>query len=69
MDWSQPRLAKLVEFLGDNQFLAGDNVTWLDFFFVENVDMLDKLSQGSFFTEFPTLKAYHERMFSLDKLS
>ena len=68
MQACRPLLAKLVEVLGSSQFLVGDNLTWLDFYFVENLDMLRTLSEGSFFTEFPSLRAYHDRMLSLNKL-
>lgn len=51
----RPMLAKIVEVTGQHAYLAGDNITYLDFMFVELLDLLNFLSQGSFYTEFPSL--------------
>ena len=40
----RPILAKIVEVMGDSEWIAGANLTWLDFYFAELVDLLDKIS-------------------------
>jgi len=65
----RPLLARLVGLMGDKQYLCGDNLTWLDFYFAENVDMLHKLTDGLFYAEFPTLQAYWERFICQDNLA
>lgn len=65
----RPLLAKIVEVMGEGNFIAGNNLTWLDFYFAENVDMLDKLTNGLFYAEFPKLQAYWERFIYQDGLA
>ena len=65
----RPLLAKLVEVIGDNEWIAGPNLTWLDFSFAEILSMLDSLSEGLFFCEFPTMQAYWDRFIALPKLA
>ena len=65
----RPLLAKIVEVMGDSQWIAGPNLTWLDFYFAELVDMLNALTEGSFNTEFPTLQAYWDRFIALPNLA
>ena len=50
-------LPKIVGFLGNNKFLTGDAVTWVDFYFVEVVELMSKHS-ADLFTKYPTLKTY-----------
>jgi len=69
IDIGRPLLAKLVETMGDSKFIAGDNLTWLDFYFAECFDMLDKVSDGLFGAEFPSLQTYWERFICQDNLA
>lgn len=69
LDAVRPILAKLVESMGESSFIAGENPTWLDFYFAENLDMLDKLGDGLFFAEFPGLQTYWERFIALPSLA
>ena len=55
--------------MGDSKWIAGSNLTWLDFYFAENLDMLDKLSNGLFYAEFPTLQEYWDRFIGLENLA
>ena len=55
--------------MGDSQYLCGNNLTWLDFYFAENLDLLNKLTDGLFYAEFPSLQAYWERFIYLDNLA
>ena len=65
----RPILAKIVEVMGDSEWIAGANLTWLDFYFAELVDLLDKISNGLFNTEFPTLGPYWDRFIALPNLA
>ena len=38
---SRPLLAKIVEVMGDSEWIAGQNLTWLDFYFAELIDLLN----------------------------
>lgn len=55
--------------MGEGDWIAGNNLTWLDFYFAENLDMLNKLSDGLFYAEFPKLQTYWERFIFLDGLA
>ena len=35
IDECRPLLAKIVEAMGDSEWIAGPNLTWLDFYFAE----------------------------------
>lgn len=65
----RPPLQKLVEVMGDNDWLAGPNLTWVDFYFAELVELLDAISTGAFKGEFPALEAYTDRFFKLPNLA
>ena len=69
IDDIRPILAGIVKAMGSSKWIAGENLTWLDFYFAENMDMLDKLSDGLFYAEFPTMQEYWERFISLENLS
>ena len=66
---SRPLLQKFVEVMGDDEWLAGKHLTWVDFAFAENLDMLDKAVDGLFYAEFPKLQAYWDRFIALPKLA
>ncbi|GIX81997.1 glutathione S-transferase Mu 1 [Caerostris darwini] len=55
------------DFLGDGKYLAGDDVTYVDFMVYENLDYY-RLFHPSIFDDFPTLKAYHSRIKNLPEL-
>lgn len=65
----RPVLSKIVDAMGDSEWIAGANLTWLDFYFAELVDMLDKLTDGLFNAEFPSLQTYWERFIALPNLA
>ena len=48
------KLPKVVEFLGAKKFLTGSDVTWVDFYFVEMIELMSRQYEG-FFGKFPTL--------------
>lgn len=60
-------LTPIVAFLGDKKFLVGD-VSYMDFYFYECVQMTLHCLQPELFTQFPTLKTYCESVASLPGL-
>jgi len=64
----RPLLAKIVECMGESDWIAGSNLTWLDFYFAELCDLLNAISDGLFFAEFPTTQAYWDRFICLPNL-
>lgn len=65
----RPILAKIVECMGESEWIAGANLTWLDFYFAELIDLLNGISDGLFNAEFPTMQTYWDRFISLPKLA
>ena len=67
---SYPHLAKLVEFRNKHGFkwMAGNNLTWIDFYIWEAVDYVRWLSNGAVFEQFPSLKEYHENFLKIPQL-
>ena len=63
------RVQPIVAFLGEKQFLAGDNVTYVDFTMFELCQLMDFISEGQLFTQQPSLQQYCERVKSLPKLA
>ena len=61
----RPILAKLMAAKGTDKWIAGANLSWLDFYFAELIDMLDKISQGIFYQEFPGAKEYFDAFVAL----
>ena len=57
-----PQLAALVDFRSKHAFkwMAGNNLTWIDFYVWEIVDYMKWLSSDAVFEKFPSLKEYHE---------
>jgi len=68
IDEARPVLAKIVEAMGDSDWIAGANLTWLDFYFAEILDMLHEISDGLFYAEFQSLQGYWDRFVSLPNL-
>ena len=56
---------RLVVFLGENKFVAGDNITWADFVIAQFFDSLSRL-EPSFKTDFKTVAELQERVFNLN---
>ena len=65
----RPLLAKIVECMGDSEWIAGPNLSWLDFYFAELLDLLNAISDGLFNAEFPAMQAYWERFTALPNLA
>ena len=54
--------------MGDKTYLAGDNLTYIDFFFFEMLLVIEFFSEGESNTTHPNLAAYCERMSNLPNL-
>jgi len=61
-------VARVVTYLGNKKFLIGDYVTCVDFMFYEILELLDYISEGSIYTQNPTLKLYKENVENLEKM-
>ena len=61
------KVPAIVNFLGSNKFLIGDNVTWIDFYFFEAIELMAFVNKN-FFAEFPPLEVYHKNVRNLPKL-
>ena len=57
-------LPPLVKFLGDKKFLAGDDVTVVDFFLWELLQAV-RLAVPDLYTQFPSLQGYHDNFRAL----
>ena len=69
---ARPHLDKVVAFMAKYQhaWVAGNNLTWLDFAFWEMVDYMCWLAgKEAFFEAYPSLKAYHERFLALPAIA
>lgn len=61
------QLKLFVNFLGDRKFLTGENVTYVDFMAYETFDFY-RLLIPTVLNEFPSLKAYQDRIENLPEL-
>ena len=53
------RVGPIVNFLGQNKFLCGDQVTYPDFIFFELIDFMQFISQKQLYERYPVLEDYH----------
>ena len=65
----RPLLEKLLNVMENSNWIAGQKLSWLDFYFAELIEMLNTVSEGVYYTEFPSLKAYWLRFLSLPNMS
>jgi glutathione S-transferase len=61
----RPILKALAAAKGNSKWIAGNDLSWLDFAFAELLDMLDKCTEGVFYQEFPAMKEYFEAFVNL----
>ena len=59
---SKAKLAPIVRWLGDKQYLMGDKLCYVDFILLEICAVVDWVTEGRVWTDYPTLKTYSERM-------
>ena len=55
-------MPKIITCMGKNDFVAASYVTYVDFYFFEFLQLCIFISEGKVLTQFPSLKAYNERM-------
>jgi hypothetical protein len=61
------KLPSILNALGQNKFIAGDDLTWLDFLFLETIYHME-FSEPGLLTIYPVLVAYKQRITSLPGL-
>ena len=62
------KVVPIVNFLGDKQFLCGDNVTYPDFIFFELIEFMEFISQNQLCERYPVLEDYQDRVKALPRL-
>ena len=62
-------IPQVVAFLGNNKFLVGDYVTYVDFIFYELLELVSFVSEGKVYTENPTLDSFKKSVESLEKMA
>mmetsp|Transcript_23459 Transcript_23459/g.35675 ORF Transcript_23459/g.35675 Transcript_23459/m.35675 type:complete len:253 (+) Transcript_23459:39-797(+) len=67
-DAAIPRFGLIAKELIENKFIIGDRICCADFAFVELVEVMDFISDGEIFKEYPSLKTYRDRVFELPRL-
>jgi len=61
-------MAPLVATLGSKKYLMGDNLTFLDFYLLEQCDFVQWLTENEFFTENKKVAMYVKRMKGLRQI-
>ena len=56
---------RLADFLAKRSFVAGDYLTFADFFLFEIEELAEWISEGKLFEQFPAIKAHHKRVAEL----
>ncbi|KAF8777976.1 Glutathione S-transferase like protein [Argiope bruennichi] len=64
---AQPVFKQWEAFLGDRRYLAGDDITYVDFMFYENLDNY-RLLHTTILDEYPLLKTFHTRIKNLPEM-
>ena len=52
----------IVDYLGKKDYLFGENITFLDFYLLEQCDFVQWLTNNEFFTENKNVARYVKRM-------
>ena len=63
------KVKPIVAYLGDKDFLCGSDVTYVDFTMFELCELMQFISDGSLFTNYPKLDSYCARVKQLDGMS
>jgi len=62
-------MKKIEDFLGDKLFFGGENISYVDFFVYEVLDVHADLLGASYLDKFPKLKSYHHRIQNLPTIA
>ena len=60
-----PVLDGLAKFRGNNPWLAGESLMWIDFVFFEVLEQMNHIANGGLFEKYPQLAAYHKQFLEL----
>ena len=63
------RMELVSKFLTGKSFVAGDYITWVDFFVFEQIEAFTWITEGEFLTRYPVLAEYHKRIAALPKFA
>ena len=63
------RVKPIVTYLGEKKFIVGNNVTYVDFTLFELCELMQWISEGQLFTNYPNLLQYCDRVKALPKLA
>jgi len=55
-------------FIENKRFILGNNISYLDFYLFEIVELIDFITEGGVFENYPDLQKYQKRMSKLPKL-
>jgi len=64
----QPILEKLMENIQDSKWIAGESLTWLDFFLAEVIDYLEVILDQRFVAMIPATHEYLEKFMEIEKV-
>ena len=59
---AKAKMAPIVNYLGKKDYLVGSNLTFLDFYMLEQCDFVQWLTNNEFFTENKNVARYVKRM-------
>ena len=59
------KIQPFIKFMGKHKFLTGNKVTYVDFTMFELCEMMQWISEGKLFEQYPTLESYCERVKAL----
>jgi glutathione S-transferase len=62
------KLDMISSFLADKKFLMGNDVRYIDFEYCEVFDLIEFISKGIFFKEYPSLKNYYENVLRIPQM-
>ena len=65
---SKAKLKNIVAWLGDKQYLMGDKLCYVDFILLEICAVVDFVTEGRVWTDYPTLKPYSERIRAIPEI-
>lgn len=59
---ARPIVASIVHIMGNGPFLAGNEVTYLDFVFFEQLEAINAITEKTFYLEFESLWEFSNNM-------
>ena len=59
------KVQPFIKFMGNNRFLTGNDVRYVDFTMFELCEMMEWISEGKLFKQYPKLQIYCERIKAL----